>query len=260
MKLQVIERTDGDTPPEHRPVVVFLHGLFGRARNLGFLQRATAGTFRTLAPDLRNHGDSPHGPVSYAAMAQDVLETLDALNIQKFSIVGHSMGGKVAMQLALTSPERVQRLFVADMAPAPTRHGQSAMIERFKSFTFPDHLERKEALTLLDPITGSRAVSELMCQNLKLGEKPGWAIGFDALAAEIAHIEGWEAPSTQPYLGPALFLRGENSPYVQEQHYPLIKALFPQALIQTLPDAGHWLHVDQPKAFLSVMTPFLLNE
>ena len=89
MKLNAIERGDG------QETVVFLHGLFGRARNLGFLQREAAQTFRTIALDLRNHGDSPHGPVSYAAMAQDVLETLDDLGVDSFSVVGHSMGERL---------------------------------------------------------------------------------------------------------------------------------------------------------------------
>nr|WP_294914561.1 alpha/beta fold hydrolase [uncultured Neokomagataea sp.] len=257
MQLHVIERTEGETTAAERPVIVFLHGLFGRARNLGFLQRATANNFRTLAPDLRNHGESPHGPASYSAMAEDVLETLETHNINRFALVGHSMGGKVAMHLALKHPDRVSRLLVADMAPAPTRHGQSAMIERLKTLTFPDTLDRKEALALLDPITGSRAVSELMGQNLRLGDHPGWAIGFDELADAVTHIEGWEAPRTPPYNGPALFLRGELSPYVQEHHHPTIHALFPKAEIETLPNAGHWLHVDQPKGFLARMTPFL---
>ena len=251
MKLHAIERGEG---PE---TVVFLHGLFGRARNLGFLQRGASTTFRTLALDLRNHGHSPHGPASYALMAQDVLETLDDLGIERFAVVGHSMGGKVGMMLALAAPERVTKLLVADIAPARTGHGQREMISKLETLTFPPSLERREGLALLEPITGSRPVAELLLQNIRLGDSPGWSIGFDALSRDIHDIESWPDLQIAPYEGPVLFLRGGASPYVLPEHHDHIRALFPQALIRSLPDAGHWLHVEQPRAFLKEMMEFL---
>jgi len=251
MKLHVIERGEG---PE---TVVFLHGLFGRARNLGFLQRGAATDFRTLALDLRNHGDSPHGPVSYALMAQDVLETLDDLGIGRFAVVGHSMGGKVGMMLALAAPERVTKLLVADIAPARTGHGHGEMIDRLGTLTFPPVLERREGLDLLEPVVGNRAVAELLLQNIRLGEAPGWSIGFDDLARDIHAIENWPNLQIAPYEGPVLFLRGGESPYVRPEHHDQIRALFPHALIQTLPGAGHWLHAEQPRPFLREMMEFL---
>ncbi|GLQ60329.1 alpha/beta fold hydrolase [Gluconobacter japonicus] len=254
MKLNAIERGNG---PE---TVVFLHGLFGRARNLGFLQREASQTFRTIALDLRNHGVSPHGPVSYPAMAQDVLETLDDLGIERFSVVGHSMGGKVAMMLALADPDRVTRLMVADMAPAQTQQGHGDMIAKLDAITFPSELTRSGALDLLEPITGSRAVAELMAQNVSLDGAPGWAIGFDEITQGIGRIEGWPDSQTAPYDGPALFLRGENSNYVRPEHHALIHALFPQARILTLEGAGHWLHAEQPRPFIATMMAFLTGQ
>ena len=251
MKLNAIERGDG------QETVVFLHGLFGRARNLGFLQREAAQTFRTIALDLRNHGDSPHGPVSYAAMAQDVLETLDDLGVDSFSVVGHSMGGKVAMMLALAEPDRVVRLMVADMAPARTQQGHGDMIARLDAITFPPDLTRSGALDLLEPVTGSRAVAELMAQNVRLDGTPGWAIGFDDITHGIRLIEDWPEIQAIPYEGPALFLRGGNSDYVRPEHHPLIMALFPHARVQTLEGAGHWLHAEQPRPFIAEMMAFL---
>jgi len=251
MKLHVIERGEG---PE---TVVFLHGLFGRARNLGFLQRGAAADFRTLALDLRNHGNSPHGPVSYALMAQDVLETLDDLGVEHFAVVGHSMGGKVGMMLALAAPERVTKLLVADIAPARTGHGHGEMIARLGDLTFPPVLERREGLDLLEPLVGNRAVAELLLQNIRLGEAPGWSIGFDDLARDIHAIENWPNLQIAPYEGPVLFLRGGESPYVRPEHHDQIRALFPHALIRTLPGAGHWLHAEQPRPFLREMMEFL---
>jgi len=254
MKLNAIERGDG---PE---TVVFLHGLFGRARNLGFLQREASQTFRTIALDLRNHGASPHGPVSYPAMAQDVLETLDDLGIERFSVVGHSMGGKVAMMLALADPDRVTRLMVADMAPARTQQGHGDMIAKLDAITFPSELTRSGALALLEPITGSRAVAELMAQNVSLDGAPGWAIGFDEITQGISLIEGWPDSQAAPYDGPALFLRGGNSNYVRPDHHALIHALYPQARILTLEGAGHWLHAEQPRPFIATMMAFLTGQ
>jgi len=254
MKLNAIERGDG---PE---TVVFLHGLFGRARNLGFLQREASQTFRTIALDLRNHGASPHGPVSYPAMAQDVLETLDDLGIERFSVVGHSMGGKVAMMLALADPDRVTRLMVADMAPARTQQGHGDMIAKLDAITFPSELTRSGALALLEPITGSRAVAELMAQNVSLDGAPGWAIGFDEITQGISLIEGWPDSQAAPYDGPALFLRGGNSNYVRPEHHALIHAQFTQARILRLEGAAHWLHAVQPRPFIATMMAFLTGQ
>lgn len=251
MKLHVIERGEG---PE---TVVFLHGLFGRARNLGFLQRGAAADFRTFALDLRNHGNSPHGPVSYALMAQDVLETLDDLGVERFAVVGHSMGGKVGMMLALAAPERVTKLLVADIAPARTGHGHGEMIARLGALTFPSVLERRDGLDLLEPVVGNRAVAELLLQNIRLGASPGWSIGFDDLARDIHTIENWPNLQIAPYEGPVLFLRGGESPYVRPEHHDQIRALFPHALIRTLAGAGHWLHAEQPRPFLREMMEFL---
>lgn len=188
MKLHVIERpaspdaprTDASAERNAGPVV-FLHGLFGRARNLGFLQRAASARFNTLALDLRNHGHSPHGPADYAEMAQDVLETLDALGVERFMVVGHSMGGKVAMMLALAAPGRVSKLLVADIAPDRTGHGHGEMVSRLAETSFPPALDRRTGIDFLEPIVGSRAVAELMLQNIALGEPPPGRSGFQIL-------------------------------------------------------------------------------
>ncbi|EHH68070.1 alpha/beta fold hydrolase [Gluconobacter morbifer] len=251
MKLNVIERGHG------AQTVIFLHGLFGRARNLGFLQREAATRFHTVAIDLRNHGASPHGPVSYPAMTQDVLETLDGLGIKKFAVVGHSMGGKVAMMLALRAPDRVTKLLVADMAPAAMQHGHADMIAQLESVVFPPSLNRRGGLDLLEPVTKNRAVAELLLQNVRMDGVPGWSIGLEPLSQGIRMIEGWPDLRFAPYEGPALFLRGGDSPYVRPEHHETIRRLFPQARIHALPGAGHWLHAEQPKLFLSEMMAFL---
>ncbi|MBS1063769.1 alpha/beta fold hydrolase [Gluconobacter wancherniae] len=251
MKLNTLERG------EHGKPVIFLHGLFGRGRNLGFLQRAATEHFRTFAFDLRAHGDSAHAPISYPAMVQDVLETMDALNIGQADIVGHSMGGKVAMLTALIAPERVSKLMVADIAPVKTHQGHNKMIPRLRAIAFPATLNRAQALDLLMPHVEGKGVAELLLQNLKLGENPGWAIGIEQISEAIEKLEGWPDIHVEPWYGPTLFLRGENSTYVQPQHHELIRTLFPNARIETLEGAGHWLHAEQPRAFTDQMMAFL---
>lgn len=251
MKLNATVRGEGTE------AVVFLHGLFGRARNLGTLQRAASRRFRTVALDLRSHGESPAGKMDYPDMAADVLETLDGLGIGEFAVVGHSMGGKVAMLTALTAPERVTRLLVADMAPVRTGQGHGAMIARLAALTFPPKLDRAGAVALLEPAAGSRAVAELLAQNLRLGDAPGWGPGFAEIRRGIGVIEGWPEVHAAPYPGPALFLRGGDSDYVRPEHEAAIRAFFPKARIETIEGAGHWLHVERPADFLHVMMAFL---
>ena len=164
------------------------------------------------------------------------------------------------MMLALTAPDRVRRVMVADIAPAPTQQGHRHMIERLDAITFPPNLTRNGVLDLLEPITGSRAVAELMAQNVGLDDTPGWAIGFDGITQSIDLIEGWPDIQAPPYDGPALFLRGGTSEYVRPEHHPLIQALFPEARIRTLEGAGHWLHAEQPRPFMAEMMAFLNDQ
>ncbi|QDH16850.1 alpha/beta fold hydrolase [Swingsia samuiensis] len=255
MLLNTIQRGEG---PE---TVVFLHGLFGRARNLGFLQREAASqNFRTIALDLRNHGDSPHGPVTYHNLAQDVFDTLESMNISSFSLVGHSMGGKVAMLMALMSPEKISKILVGDMAPIATHQGHKEMIAQLAQLRFPEQLTKQQALALLEPITGSQAVSELMLQNIALDIPARWHIGFDDIANGIDEIETWPNVKLAPFPNDALFLRGALSPYVQERAHKPIYELFPKAKIQSIENAGHWLHAEKPKEFSEIMMSFLIQK
>jgi len=251
-----------DTPPDQptpdQPTVVFLHGLFGRARNLGFLQRQVARTRQTLALDLRSHGESPHAPLDYPAMAQDVMETLAHHNALPAILIGHSMGGKTAMIAALSHPEQITGLLIADMAPARTGHGQSDFAQDMLRIAFPQSLTRPQAMSLLAEQTESRPIQDLMLQNIRLGETPGWNIGMAEIVNAISIIENWPyVPEGHTYPGPTCFVRGEHSPYVRPEHEPVMRALFPNAQFHTVENAGHWLHVENPPRFTEIMLDFL---
>ncbi|AQS88560.1 esterase [Neoasaia chiangmaiensis NBRC 101099] len=256
MRLNVIERRPegGETGLP----VVFLHGLFGRARNLGFLQRQVSRTRRTLALDLRSHGESPHGRLDYPAMVGDVMETLGAYDALPAILIGHSMGGKVAMVMALQHPERVGGLLVGDMAPARTGHGQGVLGEAMLHLHFPPSLDRQEATELLQTIAPRREVRDLILQNLRLGDAPGWEIGLREIVDSMANIENWPyMPEGHVYDGPTLFVRGENSPYVGPEHLAVMGRLFPNYRLETMAGVGHWLHAEDPRRFSELMMTFL---
>ena len=237
--------------------VVLLHGLFGSQSNFGVLARRLAADYRTVSLDLRNHGGSPHAPgMSYAEMAADVVDTLDARGIGEAAVVGHSMGGKVAMRLALTAPARVRRLLVADIAPVRYPPHFRTIAAAMQAIPLRPGLLRSEADAALQASAPDPAVRGFLLQNLRFGSAPAWRIGLDHIVQGLPDIEGWDAPD-EAYDGPVLVLRGERSDYVQPEHRPAIRALFPRARFLALRDAGHWLHADAPDAFLSVVQEFL---
>ena len=247
--------TDGGRPA---PPVVLLHGLFGRARNLGFFQRRLAAHRRTLAIDLRNHGESPHGRMDYLSLSFDLMETLAAEDALPAVLVGHSMGGKAAMTLSLQRPEAVHSLLVADIPPAVTGHGTSQLGRQMLRIRFPDHLNRAGADALLADAIPDRDVRGLMLQNIRLGEHPGWQIGLREIVDSMVDIEGWPAiPEGQAYHGPTLFLAGERSPYIRPEHHAAMRRLFPTYRLEMIEKAGHWLHAENPARFAALLEAFV---
>ena len=234
--------------------VALLHGLFGQARNLGALARGLAGTHRVVSLDLRNHGASPHdAAMDYATMAADVRETLAARDALPCALLGHSMGGKVAMQVALRHPDAVRRLVVADIAPVAYGAGSfHAYIAAMQAL--PPGPARVVEPLLVEAVPDA-AVRAFLLQNRTA--EGGWRIGLSEIAAALPTIEGWEVPEGARYDGPVLVVRGERSGYVRPEHRPAMRALFPAARFVALRGAGHWLHADNPGGFLQVVAGFL---
>ncbi len=240
------------------PPVALLHGLFGAGSNFAAIQRRLGAARRVVAFDLRNHGASPHDPaMSYAAMAEDVLDSLSALGVREAALVGHSMGGKVAMQAALLRPDRVSRLLVADIAPVRYDPAFRGIADAMLAMPLGPGLTRAAADAMLAPAVPDPAVRGFLLQNLRLGPTPAWRIGLHEIAANLPGIEGWDAPPGAQYAGPVLVLRGERSGYVRPEHRPAVRALFPAARFMTLKGAGHWLHADAPDAFVEIVQAFL---
>jgi pimeloyl-ACP methyl ester carboxylesterase len=250
MRLAVTERGDG-------PAVLLLHGLFGQARNLATLQSRLAATHRVAAADLRNHGASPHAHgMEYPTLAADVAETLDAIGMPTCAVIGHSMGGKVAMRLALDAPARVTRLLVADIAPIAYPGIFATYAAAMRAIPLTPGLTRAQADAALARAIPDSGLRLFLLQGLQPGPTPAWRIGLDEIAAGLPDILAWP-PTTARYPGPTLFAAGARSDYIAEATKPLIATLFPAAQFVTVENAGHWLHVDNPAGFQAVVEHFL---
>ncbi len=238
--------------------VVLLHGLFGQARNLGRLQRRLSSDRLVVAFDLRSHGASTAGLLEPRAMAADVAETMGALGMNRAVVAGHSLGGKVAMAVALDHPDTVLRLLVADIAPVAHAHGNVRLARALQALTLTAGLTRAAADAALTPAIDDPAVRSLLLQNLSTGERPHWRFGLDEIARSIDLAEGWPAwPKETRYDGPSLFVRGGRSNHLLEEHMAVIRPLFPAAEMVSIDGAGHWLHGEKPDEFLAVTRGFV---
>ncbi len=242
-----------------RPPVVLAHGLFGAARNFGAVQRAVAATRRVIALDMRNHGESPHAPgMDYDTMAADVVETLAALGALPCVAVGHSMGGKVAMRVALTEPDAVTRLLVSDIAPVVYAPASADYAAAMAALPLTEGLTRAAADAFLAEPVPEKSVRAFLLQNLAFGDRPNWRIGLSEIVAAMPDIGGWPAlPEGTVYAGPTLFVAGARSDYIRPEYRAIIRALFPAARFVTVKDAGHWVHADNLAGFLGVLEAFL---
>ena len=239
--------------------VVLLHGLFGAARNLGILVRALSQGARVIAMDLRNHGGSPHGlPMDFATMAGDVVETLAALGIGRASLVGHSLGGKVVMALALTRPALVDRLVVMDIAPIAYDHDYDHYVAAMLGMALTPALTRGAADQALAGTVKAAPMRAFLLNNLVLGEQPRWRVGLVEIQAAMPDLLAWPAlPGQRPFAGPTLFLRGAESRYAGPEAERVIDEWFPNAQRQSIAGAAHWLHADKPREVVAALKGFL---
>jgi pimeloyl-ACP methyl ester carboxylesterase len=243
-----------------QPVVVLLHGLFGSSANWGSIARRLELRYRVLVPDLRNHGQSPHHrDSSYDAMAADVLALFDAEGVDQATLVGHSMGGKVAMHLALNQPRRVAGLAVVDMAPVRYTHDFEPVLAAFRAVDLATIHGRADADRQMAARIRGGGVRAFLLQNLVKGpEGWAWRANLEALAAAQRQITGFpEQPEAARYEGPASFIYGDLSDYVTPAHEAQIRRFFPRASLCPVAHAGHWVYADQPQAFQACLEALL---
>jgi pimeloyl-ACP methyl ester carboxylesterase len=239
------------------PTLVIAHGLYGSGRNWGVIARRLADRRDVVAVDMRNHGESPRfATQSYPEMAADLAEVIESLGAP-VDLLGHSMGGKAAMQLALTRPELIRRLVVADIAPVAYTHDQTRHVDAMLAVDLTHVTSRSEADTALAGAVDDPALRAFFLQSLDLRTTPPrWRLNLPVLKAEMPKIVGW--PGTKGHFDrPALFLTGAESNYVRPEHRETIRALFPKARFAKIPGAGHWLHAEKPREFEETVRVFL---
>ena len=243
--------------PTSAPPLLIAHGLFGSARNWGVIARRLSDRREVLAVDMRNHGDSPRFPTqSYADMAADLAGVI-AAHGGRADVLGHSMGGKAAMMLALTEGAMVNRLVVADIAPVAYSHDQTRHITALRALDLSGLTSRAEADARLAAAVTDPALRAFFLQSLDLrATPPGWRINLDVLEAEMPKIIGWPQVAGR-FDGPTLFLSGALSHYVLPDYRDAIRTLFPAARFAKLPGAGHWLHAEKPREFEETVRVFL---
>jgi len=242
------------------PDLVILHGFFASSRNWRQIAKRLSANYHVYVVDMRNHGASPHKTVmDYPAMASDIQQFLHDRQITSANILGHSMGGKVAMYLALTAPEYIKQLIVADIAPVSYQHSFDGLIRALKRLPLAEIKNRKQADEFLAAAIPEASFRQFLLQNLVLvsGEYQ-WRIDLDIFAANANFIIAFpDVEIFRAYRPEVLFLAGEQSNYIQAES---VKVLFPQARIETIAAAGHWLHAEQPAAFCQAVQHFLTSE
>jgi esterase len=244
------------------PTLVILHGLFGSLANWRSVAKALADRFTVCSVDLRNHGRSPHDPVhTYSAMTCDLAGLLEDLGVGRAHVMGHSMGGKVAMNFALTYPHLVDHLIVVDVAPARYEGGAGMreVLDAMLRIEAETIASRDAADAILRTELGDSALCDFLLMNLRRNSDGAgfrWRVNLRAIDENWASL-GAAVTSTTPWRGPTLFVRGGCSAYLPAESKGKIRALFPAAEIASIDNAGHWVHSEQPLAFVQVISRFL---
>lgn len=239
--------------------VILLHGLFGASDNWHSIAARLAEKFHVFALDQRNHGLSPHhAEMNYPLMAADVDKFMARRGLESAMVIGHSMGGKTAMQLALQFPQRVDKLVVADMAPRAYAPAHDKIFAALLALDLPAFQTRQQIEETLAPEIPNLVLRRFLLKNL--GRDPTgeffWKINLNGLAKNYLRV-GEPVAVAASFAKPTLFIRGGKSKYIKAEDKPLIHELFPLAQIQTLVEASHWVHADQPEDFLRLLWDFL---
>lgn len=242
--------------------VVFCHGLFGQGKNWTQAAKALASRHRVTLVDMPHHGRSHWSDsFSYLDMAEEVAELLDADD--PVALVGHSMGGKTAMIVALRHPELVERLCVVDVSPVSYTHGDEfgGYIQTMLGLDLATLETRAQADAVLAEAVPSKAVRSFFLQNLRrTDESWRWQANLEVLGSSLAELTGWpdeDLLDVSPYEGPVLWIAGADSHYVRDEYAEPMERLFPKVLSVAIKDAGHWVHSEQPEVFGDILRRFV---
>lgn len=261
MQLFYREKVNPDNPP-----LILLHGLWGASDNWLTVAGLLAEHFYVILPDCRNHGNSPHTPEhSYDNLSQDVETFITSLHLQqKPFIAGHSMGGKALMRLLLQKPRLIAKAAILDIAPVSYAGNANTLHQTLMSvidrLPLQNYRNREEIHTAIRQLLPEEQLCQILFKNLrKTAHGFEWRVNTTAIADNRQMLEGWTIPQIQTLNFPPIhFIRGEKSDYISEDGVSAISALFPGATLETLPEATHFLHQDQPKRLAQALIRFFL--
>ena len=243
------------------PTIVLIHGLFGNLDNLGLLRKYLNQDYPVLCVDLRNHGKSPWSEeMNYELMSQDVIELLQSLSIPETHLIGHSMGGKTAMAIALQSPNMVLSLTVVDIAPVnylENRHKD--VIAALQRVIDKQVKTRREADVVLAETIEDVSVRQFLLKSFSSEPNRYWQFNVQSIHSHYANIMGWPFSSEQ-YCSQTLFIKGATSSYLLPEHQTSVQHHFPKAKAHIMNGCGHWLHAEKPEQFHQIVHRFLLNQ
>lgn len=241
-----------------KPWILLIHGLFGSMDNLSALRRQFTETFQVLSIDLPDHGKSAFTQtLSFVHYANLISELVHSLGINQLSVVGHSLGGKVAMQLALTQQALISHLIVLDIAPVAYTPRHSTVFQGLNNVILADISSRKEADTALLEYIEDNATRQFLLKSLyNENEMWKWRFNLGLLQKDYAKISA-AITSVQPYLGPVFFIKGEHSDYLLPEHRPKVLQLFPNSQFKMIRGTGHWLHGEKPQVCGKIISAFL---
>jgi pimeloyl-ACP methyl ester carboxylesterase len=252
--MQLYYQTYGEGHP-----LIILHGLLGSLENWHSLSKVFGEFFKVFAVDQRNHGRSPHSDVlNYPVMAEDIRELMQEQNLSSAHLLGHSMGAKTAMQLAVTYPERVDTLVVVDMAPRAYPPHHREIFNALYSLNLKSFKTRKDIDKALTGKIPDFSTRQFLLKNLIPDESGGfrWRMNLDAIYQNYGELlKGIE--TNRKFEKPTLFIKGGNSPYIQDEDLWLIRKIFPRAEIRVVEGVGHWVHVEAPREFSKIVLDFL---
>ncbi|WP_298943574.1 alpha/beta fold hydrolase [uncultured Psychromonas sp.] len=238
-------------------IIFIIHGLFGSLSNLSSLGKELQNDYDVILVDVRNHGQSARSTtMTYQEMAGDIFELADSLSIETFSILGHSMGGKIAMECALSQPHRINRLVVADIAPTSHVDRHSDVFSGLQAVRASDVKNRTEADKVLAGYVDTPEIRQFLLKSYQRGDN-GFQFIYDVdnLYQNYSVIRDWPEQNSY-YDKPTLFIKGELSDYIDEASQPAIIALFPKAKLKVINATGHWLHAEKPKTFNRLVNNF----
>ena len=243
---------------EGRPLII-LHGLLGSADNWRSMSHRLGAHYQVLAVDLRNHGRSPHSDIfDYDVMVADLREFVEQQALTRIMPLGHSIGGKVAMQFAIDYSEQVDSLVIVDIGPKPYEPSQRYILEALRSLDLTRCKSFADVDAALAAEVSGESLRQFLLKNLARDEngRLRWKVHLEAIDRNYDKLARGLAPG-RTFDKPTLFIRGGRSNYIEDDDALLIRQIFPRAEIATLPEAGHWVHVDAPEEFFQTVLNFL---